>query len=95
MGEALTPNKPATKATTPNLRTVNNKGIPSREPLGNRIIAVNHTNTTTKLIREALLTGSTKINTDQFTIQDDILKYSDKIWVPEALRTELIQGVYN
>ena len=58
-------------------------------------MTVNHTNTTAKLIKEALLTGSTTVDTNQFTIQDNILKYLDKIWVPETLRTRLIQEIHN
>ena len=95
MGEASTPNKSVIKAITPNPGTVNNIGSPPKEPLKNRIIAANHINTTTKLIKEAFLIRFIKVDTDRFTIQDDILKYLDKIWVPEALQMELIQGVYD
>ena len=61
---ALTPNKPVMKATTPNPGMVNNGGSPPGEPLGNRIIAANRINTTAKLIREALSTGFTTVDTD-------------------------------
>ena len=57
---------------------------------------INCINTTIKLIRDSLLTETIfLINTDQFAIQDDILIYLDKIWVPEALRTGLIQEIHN
>ena len=74
---------------------INNEGSPPGEPLKNKIIAANRTDTTIKLIREALLTGSTKVDTDRFIIQDHILKYLDKIWVLEALRTKLIEEIHN
>ena len=85
IGEILTFNKPVIKAIIPDPGTVNDGGSPFKKFLGNRIVAANHINTITKLIREAFLTGFIKVDTDRFAIQDDILKYLDRIWVLEAL----------
>ena len=75
-GEALTLNKshPASgckqhynklkKVITPDLKTVNNRGSPPEKPLRNRIITANYINTIAKLIREALLTRSTTVDTN-------------------------------
>ena len=63
--------------------------------LRSQVIAVNCTDAIIKLIREALLTRSIIVDTDRFTIQDNILKYLDKIWVLKVLRTGLIQEVYD
>ena len=67
-------------------------------PIFNKVANINKNNEECSKIREAIIRGKEKLNSitlAKYLVDEGILYYKDRLWVPQQMYTDIIIEIYD